>query len=128
MIRNTKAAQRELLRVALVHPPFPIVLRVRDFRRSLFELEMLMTVPDTNSGRYICQTLVFECALPVSRHKFIRFVETALREAVMHELYESLHVDGKRVRDPHESREAGRAWTVVEDMRCFTRARTRSRA
>jgi len=126
MIRSTKAAQKELLRVSLVHPPFPIELCVRNFRRSLFELEVRLTVPDTNNGDYRNQTLVFECALPVSRHKFIRFVETAMREAAMHELYESLHVDGKRVRDPHEGHEVGRAHWVVEDMRCFTRVRSQT--
>lgn len=128
MIQRSAVAQRELARVTLTHPPFPITLRIRDFGRSRFELEVLMTVPDTNSGIVINQPLVFECALPVSRQKFLRFVEVSIREAVLHELYESLHMDGKRIRDPHEGCGAGRAYTLVDDMRCFTRARSRVKA
>lgn len=123
-IRSTKAARKELARVSLVHPPFPIALCVRDFRRSMFELEVTLTVLDTSSGVPSNQPLVFECALPVSRRKFVRFVEVAVREAVLHEIYESLHVDGKRVRDPHEGCEAGRAYTLIDNMRCFTRSRS----
>lgn len=108
-----------------MHPPFPIVLGVRDFRRSMFELEITMTVRDTNcNGAYRNQPLVFECALPVSRRKFIRFVEVSIREAILHEIYESFHVDGKRVRDPHAGCEAGRAYTLFDNMRCFTRSRS----
>lgn len=114
------------MRVSLVHPPFPIVLCIRDFRRGIFELEVGVTVPNTNSGVFIYQRLVFECGLPVSRQKFLRFVETSVREAMLHELYESLRVDGKRIRDPHEGCEAGRAHTLIDDMRCFTRVRSRA--
>ena len=124
-LRSTKAAQRELVRVTFVHPPFPITLGVRDFRRSMIELEVTMLVRDTNNGYYRNQPLVFECALPVSRQKFVRFVEVSIREAVLHEIYESLHVDGKRIRDPHEGCEAGRAYTMFNNMSCFTRSRSR---
>ena len=85
-----------------------------------------MTVRDMDSGAYRDQALLFDCALPVSRQKFMRFVEVSIREALLHEIYESLHVDGKRVRDPHAGCEAGRAFTLIEDMRCFTRSRSRA--
>lgn len=126
LIRTTRDAVKELRRVTLVRPPFPIKLGIRYFRRWMFELEITMTVLDTNSGAHRNQRLLFECALPVSRQKFVRFVEVAVREAVLHEIYESLHIDGKRVCDPHEGCVAGHAYALFNDMRCFTRTRSRA--
>lgn len=102
MISDLNDAKHFINKVSIKNPPFPVELTISE---SAIEDELtfniLFKVKHRDSGYDMNLTFAFAFRIPVRDDVLLEFVESRLRAAWLHELHECLHVDGKRLHDPH---------------------------